>query len=368
MTAADDRKVIHLDEYGAPARTVHLKGIAGIRPKKSKWVWTNRIPLGQLTLLAGREGIGKSTVAYQLLADITRGRLEGEHHGQPRNVAICCTEDDMAHTIVPRLLAAGADMRRVFSVEVTATSGFESELSLPRDVIATEHVLADNDVAVLLLDPLMSRLSASLDTHKDGEVRQALEPLVRVAQRTGTAVIGLVHVNKGGAKDPASAIMGSRAFVAVARAVLFTMVDLDDERVRLLGLIKSNLGPLDMPVKTFEIESVVAGQDEDGQDVRTGKVRWGEDRQESMNEVFEAADAQDQADSTTAEIDDWLRGLLVSRGGAVDAAEAFKLGKADGFPESTLKRARKRIGAEAKRMGFGQGSVWRYDPSKDRRR
>ena len=75
--------------------------------------------------------------------------------------------------------------------------------------------------ALILLDPLMSRLDAKLDTHKDAEVRLALEPLVSIANSTGAAILGLIHLNKSLSTDPLTMLMGSRAFAAVARAVLF---------------------------------------------------------------------------------------------------------------------------------------------------
>ena len=78
------------------------------------------------------------------------------------------------------------------------------------------------------LDPLISRLDAGLDTHKDAEVRQAHEPIVALAERTGVHITGLIHVNKSGTADPLTALMGSRAFAAVARAVLFVMEDPDE--------------------------------------------------------------------------------------------------------------------------------------------
>ena len=65
----------------------------------------------------------------------------------------------------------------------------------------------------------------ALDTHKDAEVRQALEPIVKLADRSSLCVLGLIHVNKSTTSDPLSALMGSRAFAAVARSVLFVMVD-----------------------------------------------------------------------------------------------------------------------------------------------
>ena len=70
---------------------------------------------------------------------------------------------------------------------------------------------------VLLLDPLMSRLDVALDSHKDAEVRQALEPLTAVGERTDCTMLGLIHVNKSTSNDPLTTLMASRAFAAVAQ-------------------------------------------------------------------------------------------------------------------------------------------------------
>jgi hypothetical protein len=114
------------------------------------WLWQDRIPLGSLSLIGGREGIGKSTVAYTIVAGITRGRLAGEHAGQPRSVIVAATEDSWAHTIVPRLMAAGADLDRVFKIDVMTCEGVETGLVRPGDLRATEDAVCKVDAAVRL--------------------------------------------------------------------------------------------------------------------------------------------------------------------------------------------------------------------------
>ncbi len=230
-------------------RRVRLRAASTFTPRPVHWCWENRVPRGELSLLAGREGIGKSTVAYTLVAQLSRGTLPGDCYGTPRAVFVAATEDSWEHTIVPRLMAAGADLDRVFCVDVTTSEDVDTGLSLPRDLPGLERAMTEQGATLLLLDPLMSRLSESLDTHKDADVRLGLEPVVRIAQRTGAAVLGIIHVNKSGGTDPLNTVMGSRAFSAVARAVLFVMVDPDDEAVRLLGVPKSNSladGPADL--------------------------------------------------------------------------------------------------------------------------
>jgi len=54
-------------------RAVHLTKASSIRIRPVRWLWQERIPLGALTLIGGREGTGKSLTVYTLGADITRG-------------------------------------------------------------------------------------------------------------------------------------------------------------------------------------------------------------------------------------------------------------------------------------------------------
>ncbi len=151
---------------------------------------------------------------------------------------------------MPRLMAAGADLDKVLRIDVTTADGVETSLVLPRDMTGLENLIVAENVALVLLDPPMSRLDAGLDSHKDSEVRQALEPLTKIADRTGSAFVGLIHVNKSGSTDPLTGIMGSRAFAAVARSVLYAMTDSDDETLRHLGLPKNNLGNRICPLWT----------------------------------------------------------------------------------------------------------------------
>ena len=160
-------------------------------------------------------------------------------------------------------MAADADLALVYRIDVTTSTGFETGLSLPTDLAALEENIANVDAVLVLLDPMMSRLDGHLDTHKDAEVRRALEPLTRIADRTGTSILGLIHCNKSTSTDPLTMLMASRAFAAVARAVLFCMVDPEDESSRIIGQPKNNLGRTDLPTLSFQIVSAhVADTDE----------------------------------------------------------------------------------------------------------
>src|SRR5450759_5318174 len=178
------------DESSAGLRHVVLTSAASIKPRPVFWLWKNRLALGTLGLLAGREGVGKSTLGYWIAARITQGDLFGCFAGTPKAVLVCATEDSWEHTIVPRLMAAGADLSRVYRVDVVTALNFTVAMSLPLVLEGVERAAREVDAALMLLDPLVSRLG-DLDTHKDAEVRQALEPLVAIADRVNMAILGI---------------------------------------------------------------------------------------------------------------------------------------------------------------------------------
>lgn len=323
------------------------------------WLWDGRLALGTLGVLAGREGLGKSTLAYWLAAEVTRGRLPGEFLRQPKSVLVCATEDSWAHTIVPRLTAAGADLARVYQVEMR-DDGLPLGLSLPRDVQAVADAAAQTEAALMVLDPLMSRLSGTLDTHKDAEVRRALEPLVAMADSTRMAVLGLMHHNKSDSGDLSRSLMGSRAFSAVARSVHSVIQDGNDEtgRSRLFGTWKNNLGRGDLPSLGFTIEGVKI--DRPDRDVYTSRIVWGDEVSVSIQEMQRRATEQQRPKSQTDRAGEWLVSYLEAQPGhQCDGEQVYRAAAQVGFRESTLRTAKTQCGVQSTRAGVGKkGSVW----------
>jgi hypothetical protein len=346
---------------GRPA--LEVTWASGIKPQRVKWLWTDRIPQGALALLAGREGLGKSTIALDLAAKITRGDLPGEHLGTPRAVLVCATEDSWAHTIVPRLIGAGADLDRVARIEMVqnvAGTAVHSVLSLPRDLDALRATARSTGAVLLILDPLMSRLG-DLDTHKDSEVRRALEPLVAIADEVGMAVIGLIHHNKGSSADPLQLVMASKAFTAVARSVHTVVLDPDDEteQRRLFGTSKNNLGRSDLPTLTYAMTGFGVATD-DGE-AWTGRVVWGEDAKGTIADALRGAEDGRAGGSSATEAGEWLTDYLEQQGGPVASADIYGAGQHAGHTKDALKRARQRLRIPVKSAGYPRRTFWGHD-------
>lgn len=348
--AADDDQPGH--------RRVVLTPASAIRPRRVEWMWEGRLAVGTLALLAGPEGLGKSTVAYTLAAQVTRGTLPGEHYGKPRSVLVAAAEDSWAHTIVPRLMAAGADLDRVYRVEVVTSDDLRVPLTLPRDLAGLRAHAAEVDAAMLLLDPLISRLDDRLDSHRDAETRRALEPLAKLADDARLVVLGLIHHNKSGSGDPLTLVMGSKAFTSVARSVHTVVKDPDDdtERGRLFGTPKNNLGPTDLPVLRFTIDGHVI--DTDDGPATTGRLTWGGEAAGSIGDAVRRSGESADDRSATAEAADWLADWLAVEGGRALSSDIKAAAAKAGHNVEALKRARRRIGVEVESVGYPRRTYW----------
>lgn len=335
-----------------PKRKLKVTWANTIEQKPVHWMWDGRIALGTLALLAGREGIGKSTLAYTLVADITRGTLPGAHFGKPKTVIIVATEDDWSFTIIPRLNAAKADLTRVARVEPTDAD--EYGVSLPRDVEELSILAKEHGTALILLDPLMSRVDAKLDTHKDSEVRKALEPLVKMASESEAAVLGLLHVNKSGSTDPLTSLMGSRAFSAVARAVLYVVEDSENREVKVMGQPKNNLGRSDLPDLTYSLSQVTVGEWED-EIITSVALTWGQDRAAGSIRTMLSTKTTSKSKMELAE--EWLESYLAENG-KTPSKVVKEVGEAEGYNDRLLQRAFNELNGKVSKEGFPAVSYW----------
>ena len=272
----------------------HLKitRASDITMKATRWLWEDHmgcwIPLGALILLGGREGVGKSTVCADLVARITIGELPGDYEGTPKSVVIVSTEDDWEATIKPRLAAADANLNRVYRVNAVSPEGLEGTLSLPEDTKHLEELIREHDVALVILDPLLSVINGKLDTHKDAEIRRGLEPVVAIAHNTRCSLIGLIHVNKSTEGDLMNHLMGSRALSALPRGVLFSANYTPTERPTegpvfeevgkkrsefVFGQLKNNLAAKIMQSHQYHMETEIVGYDEEAQkDIKASRI------------------------------------------------------------------------------------------------
>jgi hypothetical protein len=288
-------------EVGKPLTESMANAVARV----VRWLWTFRIPLNGMTLLAGRPGVQKSTIMGTIIAQATNGKLKGECLGRKLNVLIFCSEEDLETAIVPRLLAAGADMRRVYRQTVA--------IKLPRHMAHLRAEIQRVKADLVVFDPLMSYLIdvTYMDTNKAEQVRPILEMLNDLAIQEKCGIVGIAHLRKNRSDgDFLDFVFGSSAWTQVPRSVLGVIKEgEDDDDIRLFfNALVNQAAP--QPVLRFcveekEIEAV------DGI-ARVPVAEWLADSDKSEEEVkaMRASKKSPLKEARRQEIAAWVQEVL----------------------------------------------------------
>lgn len=279
-----------------------------LNPEPIRWLWPHWLALGKLHILAGAPGQGKTTLALAMAATITiGGRWPDGGICDQGNILIWSGEDDPADTLLPRLLAAGADRSRCYFIEGARDGAGEVQPFDPsRDLQGLLQAIQQiGGIRLLVIDPVVSAVTG--DSHKNTEVRRALQPLVNLAMACDCAVLGITHFAKGGqGMDPAQRVVGSVAFTAVARVVMVAakVKELElGQGSRILARTKSNIGP-DEGGFQYDLE-----QCEPLPGIQASRIAWGDAVQGSARDLLTDPDSEDGQDDAK-DICDMLREAL----------------------------------------------------------
>jgi putative DNA primase/helicase len=324
-----------------------------IRPEPVEWLWSGRIARGKHTCIAGEPGTGKSQLSVAIAAAISTGGEWPCDEGRPPlgSVIILSAEDGAADTIVPRLIAAGANLDRIHIVSAVRNDKGRRGFDLKADLDELENKIAEiGDVMLVVIDPISSYMGKT-DSHKNSDVRGVLEPIAEMAERTGVAVCSVTHFSKPNAGKATKALhkfIGSIAFVAAARAAFAVLEDPNDKERRLFLHAKNNLAEPPRGL-AFRLEQVIVAEG-----IVTSRVDW--EPEPITTTADEALVVDDKSSLALAEAGDFLEALLAD--GPVPSKEVDAEAEEAGITKATLRRAKASLGITSYKDGMKGGWVW----------
>ena len=335
------------------------RNAAEIEPELVEWMWDSRLARGKLTAIAGEPGLGKSQWGIFAAAAISRGGDWPNDEGKaPRGrVIILSAEDDAADTIVPRLIAAGADLSMVEILQAVDQGEGKTRrtFNLQTDlVLLGETIKRFGDVQLVLIDPISAYFGKGVDSHNDVEVRGVLAPASDMAARLNVAMVSIQHFNKGNVTGTTKALhkfIGSIAFVAGPRIAFAIIEDAEDSARRLFLHVKNNLAP-PPPGLAFRVEQAplnIAG-------IIGSHIVWEHDVVSmSADEAISAGKSQDTAPALE-EAKQFLATIIGSEGMLVkdikkEAEEAC-------MSWATIRRAKEKLGLKSTQVGFAGPWKW----------
>ena len=319
--------------------------LAHIAPEAVTWTWPSRIPGGKLSLIIGDPGLGKSITCLDLAARITAGGLWPDGtRAQEGNVVLLTAEDGLADTVRPRLDALGGKPERVYVLRAIRAGGTERGLDLTADFPHLENLIVRVNAVSAFSDPVSAYLGKT-DSYRDSEVRAVLAPIAAMAERTGAAVVGVMHLTKNQQRQLIHRVQGNVAFAAAARAIFAIAEDRDTADRRFFTAIKMNLARKP-PSLAFRIE-------ESGQ---VGVIKWEPVPVDVDAESLLGPPESEETKGAREHAIEFLREILVD--GAMEAEAVKKAAKKERIKPTTLHRAKVSLGIVSRKGDFHGGWVW----------
>ena len=207
-----------------------------IEVKSVNWLWYPYIPLGKITILQGNSGVGKTMLALNVAAILSKGEtLPGDTVlREPINIIYNTAEDGLGDTIKPRLIAAKADCNFISNINERLNTITMTDERL-------ELSVAEVKAKLLILDPIQAYLGVDVDMNKANEIRPIFAHLGRIAEDNNCAIVLIGHKGKNQAYDDINALIGSMDQVAAARSVLTVTNHPTDKGLSVIHHTKSSL-------------------------------------------------------------------------------------------------------------------------------
>jgi putative DNA primase/helicase len=362
------------DDEPVIRKSSELVSLATIKPVATDWLWLHRIPRGAQTISTGWPGVGKSQQQCDIVAHTSTGTPWPDGSPCPCGDTIMLTcEDSYAKTVVPRLIAAGANLERVHALPIIRIDAqTKRAFLLTEDLDELErHLSALPNAILVTIDPITGFLgTGKINSNSVTDIRGALAPLGDLAERRNVAIHTVTHPPKT-TTSAMNAFIGSQAFIAASRMAHLTTEEVDEEGKPtgrfLMAMVRTSLGPK-MPTLAYRLAQVTVGEDHrDGRPIIGSYVVWEDGVVDiSANAALSAASgaAKGNSDDHTAKDDctKFLKTVLAD--GWIDVANitaeaisAGLLGQGKQLKDSKpMRDAKVVLKVETHRDGFGKGA------------
>jgi AAA domain/Domain of unknown function (DUF6371) len=212
--------------------------MSDVAPEDVNWLWDPFIARGNLTMLDGDPGLGKSHVTLAIAAALSLGKLLPAQSIATRGTTLLVScEDSLGCSVKPRLIKMSANCDHIFAYPELFTLDLEGQLKLRKTV---EQERPD----LIIIDPIFAYMGAGVDTNSANKVRAILAPLAKLAEEFQCAIVCVRHLSKGTTgQSLMHRGMGSIDFSAAARSTLTVVQHPENENERVIVHSKTNIGP-----------------------------------------------------------------------------------------------------------------------------
>lgn len=307
--------------------------ISNVEKKAVKFLWKPYIPLGRVTIIDGDPGCGKSWLAMKVASNVTSGAaLPLQNPMEPAPVLYFSAEDDVSTVIKPRVSSMGANEGLFFArsdaVSLEDTRALVDMLDMVQQAVGISPRL-------IIFDPLQAYMS---NMYYITRVRSVMNELYNVASERGLAIVLIRHIVKSAGRAIARGL-GSIDFSAAVRSVLSVGSSILHPGIRVMVHSKSSYAQAGPSL---------------GYRINDGRFEWVGEIDVSSGDLV-GTDINSDARSALDEAKDFL--LEALRYGQVPTKDVVKEARQLGISITTLKRAKRILGVNSKKVG-GRYGYW----------
>jgi len=337
-----------LNKIADDTRRITTERADKITPRKLRWLWPDRVPLGKVTIFAGLPGQGKSLATVDIAARVTTASKYSDASNPlpPSEVLFVAEEDDPEDALVPRLMAANADRSRVHILKAVRVSGQDDTLRLDVDMNAIKEFLHHHkEIRLIVFDPISNHLGRASMLNEQ-EVRATLSPLQEIAQELDVAIIGVMHLNKKEGLSAIHRVGGAGAFIGVARASWLFAPSPEAQSNQVMLPLKNNYMRKSSGLAYRMAERGVSIESED---VPMPFIEWQGESDLDADEVLSVPKKSEAVSNATAFLNSFLAG------GARDASDVYDAASVTGISQRTLDKAKAELGVVSSKKSGGRG-------------
>lgn len=333
-----------------PPLTDGVESAADAVQRPVDWLWRGAIPAYCYTLVQGRKGTGKSTIAAAIAASMTGGPVVPGWVG-PRGGGVIWYGEERAweSVVVPRLALAGAALPWVRRLNERQMNGVSGRLTLPRDLDTMREIIQATQTALLIVDPISSLASPGIDLNNPQQARLFCQSLSDLCWDTQCSCVATQHIKKGNAGDPVDAGYGSAELANISRSVLRADHHPHMEGQLVLAHVAGNAGS---PMPTQSLRLIPASED-------LYRIEW-----LGVSDID--ADTIAEGRGSEAERDEWHDAdlLLAAVIGTawVRVGEVMHRAESAGITPRMLRRAKARLRLPSRQRMSGADHYWEWGP------
>lgn len=315
------------------------------------WIWYPYLAHGELVILEGDPGLGKSYLMQkisQMICDGKRLPSPDKHDamGVTRGKVLYCDIENSAGTVTKKRLVSNGLISQKDFIQCEEPFSIDDDDALDELCDYIERVRP-----VLVVFDTLNNYLGGADAFKGHEVASTFGKFREIAKRFGCCVVVLRHLTKSTKERALYRGQGAIQLAGLARIVMTVGVSPEDADVRVLAVTKINVARMPKAI-TFTIESLpTKGGDKD-----RSKFIWGEFVDLTADDIVAAPPKASSTDRDDAKA--FLEASLAD--GPVEANKLEKMAESRSISRRTLQRAADEIGVTKKTSGFGRDkrSMW----------